>query len=177
MRLQLTGATLLLAVLPGAGAAQERGPRPSSAADAGSLATVTEVPGPPAKRVTGRIRGELSAYSDSDHVDVLTPSISAEAQDSLAGWSAKGQYLLDAVSAASVDIVSTASRHWTELRHVGSAEGTLKPHDLGVTAGGSVSSEPDYLAWAAAGSVSLDLDQKNFVLVAGYSYGHDTIGR
>ena len=42
---------------------------------------------------------------------------------------------------------------------------------------GSFSSEPDYLAWAAGGTAMLDVDQKNFTLLAGYAYGHDTIGR
>jgi hypothetical protein len=132
---------------------------------------------PATKQVTGHFKSELSAYSDSDHVDVLTPSISGDAQDAAAGWSARGQYLVDAVSAASVDIVSTASPHWTEVRQAGSAEGALKRRDLGVTGTGSFSSEPDYLGWAVGGSVSLDLDEKNFVMVAGYGYGHDTIGR
>lgn len=166
MRLQLTSAALLVLVAR-VGTAQQTslGPREPTALV------------PAAKHVVGRFHSELSAYSDSDHVDVLTPSISGEAQDDTAGWSARGQYLVDAVSAASVDVVSTASRHWTEVRHAGSAEGALKHHDLGITGAGSFSTEPDYLAWAAGGSVSLDLDQKNFVLVGGYGYGHDTIGR
>ncbi len=132
---------------------------------------------PSTRRVSGRFHSEVAAYSDSSHVDVLTPSISGEVRDDTAGWSARGQYLLDAVSAASVDIVSTASPHWTEARHAGSVEGGGNRQDLGVTATGSFSSEPDYAAWAAGGSASLDLDQKNFVLMAGYGYGQDTIGR
>jgi hypothetical protein len=163
MRLQLT-AGVLLVLVGRPGAAQQTPPGPDE-------------PPVAAKRLTGHFRSELAAYSDSDHVDVLTPSIAADAQDETAGWSARGQYLVDAISAASVDIVSTASPHWTEVRQAGSAEGALKRRDLGVTGSGSVSSEPDYLGWAAAGSVSVDLDQKNFVLVAGYGYGHDTIGR
>lgn len=129
------------------------------------------------KRLTGSFHSEVSGYADSDHVDVLTPAISGEVQDTTAGWWARGQYLLDAISAASVDIVSTASPHWTEARHAGGAEGAFKSHDVGVTGAGSFSSEPDYLAWAAGGSASLDLAQKNFTLLAGYGYGHDTIGR
>jgi hypothetical protein len=132
---------------------------------------------PAAKHLTGLFHSEVAAYSDSAHVDVLTPSISGEVRDDTAGWSARGQYLLDAVSAASVDIVSTASPHWTEARHAGSVEGAVKRQDLGVSGTGSFSSEPDYSAWAAGGSALLDLDQKNFVLMAGYSYGQDTIGR
>src|SRR5450432_3576141 len=136
MRLQLTCAVLLvLATRPGM--AQQTPP--------GSEAPPSEAPA--TKHVTGHFKSELSAYSDSDHVDVLTPSISGDAQDATAGWSARGQYLVDAVSAASVDIVSTASPHWTEVRQAGSAEGALKRRDLSVAGTGSFSSEPDYLGW------------------------------
>ena len=127
--------------------------------------------------MTGRIQGSLAAYADSDHVEVLTPSLAAEAADATAGWTARADYLVDAVSAASVDIVSTASPHWTEIRQAGGAQGTFKPGDYGFGAAGSFSSEPDYLAWAAGGTASVDLAQKNFNVLAGYAYGHDTIGR
>jgi hypothetical protein len=168
MRLQLTGA-VLLGLIARPGNAQQTVPGPSP--DEPPTSAVST------RRVTGHFHSEVSGYTDSDHVEVLTPSISGEVQDSTAGWSAHGEYLLDAVSGASVDIVSTASPHWTELRHAGAAQGAFKSRDVGVTGSGSFSSEPDYLAWGAGGSASLDLDQKNFTLVAGYGYGHDTIGR
>ena len=116
-------------------------------------------------------------YTDTDHVSVFTPSLTVEAADATKGWSARANYLVDAVSGASVDIVSTASPHWTEARQAGGAEASYKPGDLGFTGAGSFSSEPDYLAWAAGGTAMLDVDQKNFTLLAGYAYGHDTIGR
>src|SRR6478752_6611925 len=62
---------------------------------------------------------EVSAYQDSDHVGVLTPTIAGSVESPTGGWSAHGRYLVDAVSAASVDIVSTASRRWKEIRHAG----------------------------------------------------------
>ena len=51
----------------------------------------------------------VSAYSDTDAVHVISPTVSAGVRDDVAGWSIDGRYLVDAVSAASVDIVSTAS--------------------------------------------------------------------
>jgi Protein of unknown function (DUF3570) len=164
MRLQLMcGVAILLGTR--VGAAQELAPTEASVSPAAP------------RRLTGHVRSEVSAYSDSDHVEVLTPAISGEVQDASAGWSAHGQYLLDAISAASVDIVSTASRNWTEVRHAGDAGASIKSHDVSLSGSGSVSSEPDYLAWAGGGAASLDLDQKNFTLLVGYGYGRDTIGR
>jgi hypothetical protein len=192
LRLQLTSAFLLLILLVAAKGAAETPPpgapeaRPADAGspdaaapDSTSLTSPeqTEARAAAPRRIAGRLRGELAAYTDSDHVDVVTPSLSLDLANATQGWSAHADYLVDAVSAASVDIVSSASRHWTETRQAGGAQATFKPGDLGVGAAGSFSSEPDYLAWATGGTVTLDLDQKNLTLLAGYGYGHDTIGR
>jgi hypothetical protein len=124
-----------------------------------------------------RASSEMAAYSDTDAVAVLTPSLSGHVGDPVAGWSVDGSYLVDVISAASVDIVSTASRRWTEVRQAGTARAAYKPRDLGVAVEGSVSSEPDYLAYAGGGYVTRDFDDKNLSIVLGYGYGHDTIGR
>jgi|HubBroStandDraft_1064217.scaffolds.fasta_scaffold05509_6 hypothetical protein len=127
--------------------------------------------------IDARASSELAAYSDTDHVAVVTPSVSGHVGNASAGWSVDGWYLVDVISAASVDIVSTASGRWTEVRQAGGARGAYKPHDLGLSVEGSVSSEPDYLAYAAGGYVTEDLDDRNLSIILGYGYGHDTIGR
>ncbi len=120
---------------------------------------------------------EFSAYTDTDAVTVYTPALRGSVKDPLAGWSASGTYLVDIVSAASVDIVSAASPRWMEVRHAGTLSGSYKPKELGVSAFGAVSSEPDYLALSGGGSASIDLLKKNLTLLAAYSYGHDVAGR
>ena len=124
-----------------------------------------------------RASSEVSGYHDSNHVDVLTPSVSGSVENPVAGWSVKGHYLVDIVSAASVDIVSTASRRWSEVRHAAAVEGAYKPGTFGVNLSGSFSSEPDYLSIAGGGSVSQELYEKNLTLLLGYGHTHDTIGR
>ena len=116
-------------------------------------------------------------YTDTDAVTVFTPSASATVQSPTAGWSATGGYLADIVSAASVDIVSTASRHWTEVRHVGTLGATYKPHTTGFAVSADVSREPDYLSASGGGRLLLDLDDRNVNPTLGYSYGHDTAGK
>jgi hypothetical protein len=120
---------------------------------------------------------EASGYHDTDHVNVATPTLAASVADPVAGWSVSGSYLVDAVSAASVDIVSSASPHWKEVRHVGAGTLHLKPHDFGLDVGGGVSREPDYLAIAVGGSLTLDLLEKNLTAMIGVSYGDETAGR
>jgi hypothetical protein len=120
---------------------------------------------------------EVAGYTDSDHVSVFTPSISGRIENVIDGASLSGSYLLDVVSAASVDIVSTASKRWNEMRHAGSLAGEYKPHQLGVGFSASVSSEPDYLSYGAAGRLSYDVNEKNTSFFFGYGYSHDQAGR
>jgi hypothetical protein len=120
---------------------------------------------------------ESSGYLDSDHVYVGSPSIGGSLGDDVAGWSVGGHYLVDVVSAASVDIVSTASRHWVELRHAGAVDGSIKWGDAAIAASGSVSREPDYLSLTAGGNATLDLLEKNLTPFLGFSYGADEVGR
>jgi Protein of unknown function (DUF3570) len=119
---------------------------------------------------------EFAAYSDSDHVTVLTPSIHVGV-DNVSGASLDATYLVDIVSAASVDIVSTASSRWQEVRQAGSLQGMYKPNDFGVGAGGSISREPDYLSYGAYGLMEKDFNQKNWTATFGFGASHDTIGR
>src|SRR5262249_20681264 len=127
--------------------------------------------------VVVRASSETSAYADSDAVSVVTPSVAGSIEDPIAGWSPGGSYLVDVVSAASVDIVSTASPHWQEIRQAGGLHGNFRVSELGLGASASVSSEPDYLAYAAGGTFGFDLNQKNQSLLFGYAYGADTAGR
>lgn len=126
--------------------------------------------------VAAETRGELSGYTDTNAVSVWSPSVAATLKNPLAGWSASANYLVDVVSAASVDIVSTASRRWRETRQAASLSGTVKPKTFGVTAAGSVSREPDYLSLTGGASALVELSNKTVTPSLGYSYGHDTAG-
>src|SRR5580698_1922132 len=125
---------------------------------------------------TKRASMEFAAYNDSDHITVVTPSIALGIENT-SGASLHATYLVDVVSAASVDIVSTASSRWKEVRHAGTVEAEYKPRDFGVSVGTSVSSEPDYLSYGAHATVTKDFDEKNWTLFFGYGFTHDTIGR
>lgn len=120
---------------------------------------------------------EYGQYADTDHVFVETPSISGTVSDPLKGWSIGGHYLVDVVSAASADIVSTASRRWTEVRQAGGVAASYKPHTFGALANAEVSEEPDYVSLSAGGAITQDLANKNVTWQLGYAYGHDVAGR
>jgi Protein of unknown function (DUF3570) len=124
-----------------------------------------------------RASTEVSAYTDSDAVHVLSPTVSGAVADDVAGWSIGGSYLVDAVSAASVDIVSTASGHWVERRHVGAGSANFKAGPVAVALSGGFSREPDYSSLGGGGVISFELAEKNVMPFIGGSYGHDLVGR
>jgi hypothetical protein len=119
---------------------------------------------------------EFAVYNDSDHVTVVTPSLNLGIENET-GASLRASYLVDVVSAASVDIVSTASPRWQEVRQAGTLSGQYKPSDFGVAGGGSISSEPDYLSVGGYALITKDFNRKNWSLTFGYGYSHDSAGR
>jgi hypothetical protein len=138
---------------------------------------VAETTAPATSDTDVRASSEAGAYGDTDHVYVITPTVAGTVSRPTAGWSVGGRYLVDVVSAASVDIVSAASRRWTEVRHAGTLDGTYKPGAFGVGANAAVSSEPDYLSVTGGASIEQDIFDKHVTLLLGYSHGHDVAGR
>lgn len=141
------------------------------------VAALTRVASAAGSAPTVETSAELSTYADSDNTTVVTPTARLGVRDDTAGYRVGGRYLVDVVSTASVDIVATASRRWTEVRHAGSVDGQYGPGDFKIGGSGSVSVEPDYLSLSAGVQPSLSVDEDHVTLVAGYSFGHDTIGR
>jgi hypothetical protein len=134
-------------------------------------------PSRPPSNIDATVSSEIASYADTDHVFVQTPSIAGRVEDPIAGYTIDAQYLVDVVSAASVDIVSTASRRWEEVRQEGTLNAAYKPGTLGVSATGNVSSEPDYLSWTAGGAVTQDVLDKSVTWLAGMYHTHDVAGR
>jgi hypothetical protein len=124
-----------------------------------------------------RAGAETSVYADSDSVAVVTPTISGSVENPLSGWSFGGGYLVDVVTAASADIVATATPRWSEVRHVISGDAGYKPGDLGGAVHASASIEPDYRSLSIGGTGAWELYQKNITLLLGYGYSNDTAGR
>jgi hypothetical protein len=144
---------------------------------AGSPLRTLRADEPAPRRVVGSASVELAGYADTDHVNVASPSIGGRVAHPGDAWSVDGRYLVDAVSAASVDIISTASPAWFEWRHVGSLEAEGRRAGLGLAASGAVSHEPDYLSVAGGLTLSTELRQKTVNPFLGLTVAQDTIGR
>lgn len=120
---------------------------------------------------------EASVYTDSDNVDVVTPAISLTVESPTRGFSVGGQYIVDVVTAASADIIASASPPFREVRHAASLQGSYERGDIGGGAQASMSVEPDYLSLSAGAFGALHLNEKNYTVALGYAFGHDWGGR
>jgi hypothetical protein len=132
---------------------------------------------PAPSNLTTRASAEVSGYLDSVSTTVLTPSVAGSVENPVAGWSLSGRYLADVVSAASPDIVATASPPFKEVRNAGNLGFRYKPGNYGVNASTLASYTPDYLSVGGGLDFIEDLNDKNLTLSEGYHYGHDVIGR
>ena len=165
MQLIRTSARLALALVLSSSSALAQDETPATA------------PPAPASDLTVKAAADVGAYLDSTATAVYTPSIGGSIESPTGGWGVNAHYLVDVVSAASPDIISTASPNFKEIRHAGNLGAHYKPGDFGVAAFGTFSYTPDYLSASGGAQLTQDLDDKNVTLVEGYGYGHDTIGR
>lgn len=129
------------------------------------------------KNIVIRAAVDLSAYSDTNAVAVYTPGINASIASPTAGWNVGGNFILDAVSAASPDIVSTASPPFEEFRYGGGLTAGYKPGLYGAQASGTISSAVDYVSYSGGLRLTADLNDKLITPTLGYSYAYDRIGR
>lgn len=120
---------------------------------------------------------EMSMYEDTFAVRILNPAIRASIASPTKGWNVDASYLVDFVSAASPDIVSTASPRGSDTRQAVSVGGGYKPGTLGAQVGGAFSTEADYIARSLDVAVLGDMKEKTVTPRLGYSYSNDTNAR
>lgn len=124
-----------------------------------------------------KLQTEVTGYKDTDATNVITPGVRAEIDGVTSGWGVGASLLVDVVTAASADIVATASPKWTDVRYVPELDGHFKVDNVTIGLGGSGSIESDY--WAGGGSISLsaDLAQKTITPAFSYGFGYNLAGR
>lgn len=120
---------------------------------------------------------EFSAYHDTQNVDVGTPAIFIGVESPTGGWGISGSFLVDVVTAASADIVATASPRFREVRYVPALSGHKRFGDADVSLRGSLSREPDYLATTVGAGFSIDLAKKMITPNLAYEFSYDISGR
>ena len=129
------------------------------------------------KNLVVRMGADFAAYSDTNNVAVYTPSINASIASPTSGWNIGGNFLVDAVSAASPDIVASASPPFREYRYGGGLTGGYKPGLYGAQASVSTSSSPDYVSYTGGIRLVGDFHDKLITPSIGYQYSYDRIAR
>ena len=129
------------------------------------------------KNLVVRAGLDVSGYTDTNAVNVVSPSINAAVSSPTSGWNVGGSYLLDVVTAASPDIVSMASPAFRDRRHAASLSGGFKPGIFSLQANGGLSVESDYTSLSAGLAATADLKDKLITPRLAVGFSHDTIGR
>jgi len=124
-----------------------------------------------------RLRTEITGYQDSDATSVLTPGVRAEVDGVTGGWAVGASFLVDVVTAASVDIVATASPKWTDTRYVPGLDARFTVGDVKLSAAAGGSIESDYFAGSGTLGMSVDLESKSITPAFSYGFGYDIAGR
>jgi len=120
---------------------------------------------------------DVSGYTDTNSVNVLSPSINGSVSSPTAGWNVGGSFLLDVVTAASPDIVSMASPAYRDRRYAGTLAGGYKHGLYGGQANAGFSTENDYTSIFGGLTLTADLHDKLITPHLSYNFSHDTIGR
>ena len=131
---------------------------------------------------TGRADPEVAAsarigvYADSDHTTVTTTSVAASASPT-AALRLGAQYLADAVSSASIDVVSSATGRIHELRHEVTTTARYQRGDHALGAAYLYSVEHDWTSHTLAIDANRDLAQHAVTIGVAVTGGINAIGK
>ena len=123
------------------------------------------------------LTAEASGYQDTDATSVITPGLRVDVEGVTAGWGVGAGMLVDVVTAASADIVATASPRWLDVRYVPALDGRFKIDDHTFRIGGGASVESDYYAGSGSIGWSSDFADKMITPSLSYGFGYDVAAR
>lgn len=126
---------------------------------------------------THRIGADLMFYTDDNAVLVTSPQISGRYALDDEGSNISARFVVDAVSAASVDVVSHATTHFDEVRYEGALAYTQHLGAFAPTLSYRFSHEPDYLSHGGYLGLSTELLGPDSTLSFGYGLTRDEITR
>ncbi len=124
-----------------------------------------------------QVTSDVLVYVDTDNVTVVSPQLAVRHALDEDGGEVSARVVLDAITAASVDVVSNATYRFSEQRfevNLGVAK-AIKEWLPGVSY--RLSHEPDYVSHGFSGGVSTDLAGGDSSLAFRYSLALDRIGR
>lgn len=124
-----------------------------------------------------KLGAEATTYIDTDNTVVATPGVNAEVGNIEGTWAVGAGLLVDVVTTASADIVSTASPTWMDVRYVPVLDARFKVSDVTLSFGANGSIESDYYAGGGSAGIAFDLADKMITPAFTYGFGYDVAGR
>lgn len=124
----------------------------------------------------GKLDSELALYADDDATTVVSTMVGGDVRLPVPVI-VDAHALVDAVSSASVDVVSAATPRWTENRIELGARARARAGELEASLAYVTSGENDWRSHAVTAGVSRALADDNATLQLGYGYTTNQIGR
>ncbi len=140
-----------------------------------TLAALVAV-GPGDLRAENRVASNLSLYTDDDATDVVT-SVTRVSADPWEGGTVEASYLIDIISSASVDLVSSATQRFDENRHALGAAVTHAMDGMSFNANYGYSRENDYDGHGFGAGAVFEVAERNATLGVSYALELSQIGR
>jgi hypothetical protein len=159
MRLQLIGIAVAVAIALIA----------SAAAPAVAQVADTE-PG------DGTAEATVGVYADDDETTVITSLVNGSVRLPVPVV-VSAHALVDAVSSASVDVVSAATSRWDENRIELGADAAIRAAGTDATIGYTTSGENDWRSHSIEVGLARELARKNTTIALGYGFTHNRVGR
>lgn len=126
---------------------------------------------------TGDVKSSLAMYADSDKTTVVTSVVDGSVRLPQP-VTVNAHALVDAVSSASVDVVSAATERFTESRvELGATAAVGFSQASEGTIGYTHSGENDWQSHAVELGYSHDLAKKNAKITIGYGFTRNSVGR
>jgi hypothetical protein len=125
-----------------------------------------------------RFASKMAYYTDDDGLTVSTPIVSVT-QKIFDVSSISLEYDADVLSAATIDVRSSATKKFEEVRHGLSVAGTHRFRESQIETSGAVSfsREADYTSLTLGGGLTQDLLQRSLTVGGGYSFVANAVGR
>lgn len=124
----------------------------------------------------GALDASVAVYADDDDTTVMTSLVDGEVRLPVPVV-VDGHVLVDAVSSASVDVISAATPRWTENRVEFGASVLARLAETDVSLGYLTSGENDWRSHTVLTGLRRELFQKNTTLSLGYAFTDNQIGR
>ncbi|MCP4444284.1 MAG: DUF3570 domain-containing protein [Myxococcales bacterium] len=124
-----------------------------------------------------QLSSDILVYVDDDNVSVVSPQVGVRHPLDEDGGEVSSRVVLDAITAASVDVISNATYRFSELRTEVNVAGSKSVRGYLPSLSYRLSNEPDYVSHSFGMGLSRDFAGGDTTVSGSYNLSLDTVGR